>query len=115
MRNQIIEINEQSPTLFASTRRDDIPTPLTVVGAYWMHVFPPLSSDHRVRVVSARQLCPWGMAGEMADPATSDERRKDILESLRNAQKTIRLFSLPACRMMFSEDNLTKKISDWVD
>jgi hypothetical protein len=55
------------------------------------------------------------MAAELADRATPRDRKQLLHDALKNGQKTMRLYELPANRIMFVEENSTGKVSVWVD
>jgi hypothetical protein len=82
---------------------------------YWMKVYPPLSGNEAAPVLGIRQLCPWGLAAELADKATPTERKGQLLDALKIGQQIIHKYGLPAHRVTFLEDNGTKRINVWVN
>lgn len=115
MRDQIIEITNQFSLLKSFNRVNDRREIISDRdGAFWMRVYPPLS-DIKIPAYGTRQLCPWAMAAELTDRATSADRKQQLVDALKNGQKTMRLYDLPANRIMFIEDNTANKITVWVD
>ena len=115
MTDQIIEITNQFSFLKQFTKMNDRREIISDRdGAFWMRVYPPLS-DIKTLTQGVRQLCPWAMAAEITDTATPKERKQQMLEAMKNGQKTMRLYDLPANRIMFIEENSTGKITVWVD
>jgi hypothetical protein len=78
-------------------------------------MYPPLSYDRQLPKLNARQLCPWTMAAELADTATAIDRKQNIFRALNNGLKAIKQFDLPAYRIIFAEENITRKITIWLD
>jgi hypothetical protein len=115
MRHQIIDITDQYPFMASATQAKKVESASEKGSLYWIGVYPPLESDNGMAVIHSRRLCPWSMAAEFADPAISKERKQHILDSFKNGQRTMKQFDLPACRIMFYENHLTKKITVWVD
>src|ERR1700744_968903 len=115
MRDQIIEINSQFSLLKQLAKMNERREFISDRdGAFWMRVYPPLS-DMRTLAEGNRQLCPWAMAAELNDAATSRERKQMLIAALENGRKTMRLYDLPANRIMFVEENATGKVTVWVD
>lgn len=115
MRDQIIEITSQFAVLNSFKKRNDRREIISDRdGSFWMRVYPPLS-DMRAQSPGKRQLCPWAMAAEITDSATARDRKQLIIEALKNGQKTMRLYGLPAHRIMFVEEAQGKRITVWVD
>lgn len=115
MRDQIIEVKGQCPTFQQISR----PNERTVSAGYpqalfWLQVYPPLG-DHHAAISNARTLCPWSMAAELDDTNTPASRRANIMDALKSGLKTIRQYDLPPYRILFAEDQLTRRISVWVD
>jgi hypothetical protein len=82
---------------------------------YWMKVYPPLNGNEAAPVLGIKQLCPWGLAAELADPVTNLERKGQLSDALKIGQHIIHKYSLPAYRVIFLEDNGTKRITVWVN
>ena len=80
----------------------------------WMDLFPPLE-DLKPRVADARALCPWSMAAELRDFSTPPTRRKSILDAFKTGLNIMRLYQLPAGRILFIEDTASRKITVWVE
>ena len=115
MRDQIIEITSKLSILNALNKRSDRREIISDRdGSFWMRVYPPLSAI-KALATGNRQLCPWAIAAELADRATPRDRKQLLLDALKNGQKTMRLYELPANRIMFVEENSTGKVSVWVD
>jgi len=81
---------------------------------FWMQIYPPMS-EIQPKAENFRAICPWAIAGELNDEATSFDRRKNILDSLKTGLRTMRQYDLPACRIRFMEYRPTRVISVWVD
>lgn len=115
MRDQIIEVNSQFSLLKQLAKMNERREFISDRdGAFWMRVYPPLS-DMKTLSQGNRQLCPWAMAAELNDAATSRERKQLLISALENGRKTMRLYDLPANRIMFVEENATDNITVWVD
>ena len=112
MKHQIIEITNQYPILpsYASTVKAE-----TMDGLYWINVYPPMEAENDIPMVQSKQLCPWSMAAEFANLSVSQERKQQVLDSLRNGQRAMKQFGLPANRIMFMQDNTTRRITVWID
>ena len=115
MRDQIVELSSRLPYYPQHTEHYEM-APLASYpdGAFWLKVYPPLG-DRKAPVPDGRMICPWNMAAELVDPTTPSTRRQNILEALKKGLKTIRQYQLPACRILFAEDHVTRVISVWVD
>jgi hypothetical protein len=115
MRDQIIEVSGQCPTFTALLNKaEKVVPPSYPDGAFWMHVFPPLG-DWKAPLNGARILCPWAMAAELDDAATAADRRASLMNALKSGLRTIRQYNLPACRIVFAEEKVTRVISVWVE
>jgi hypothetical protein len=115
MRDQIIEVNGQCPSFGALHERVQKPALSSYPdGAFWLKIYPPLS-DLRAPLPNSRILCPWSMAAELEDSTTPTARRTNIMNALNRGLKTIRQYNLPACRIMFAEDRVSREISVWVE
>ena len=115
MKEQIIEVSDRFP-YFPQLAEPAVRmvTPSYPDGAFWMQVYPPLS-DWTTAPSHSHILCPWSMAAEMEDELTDSDRRRSLMEALKRGLKTIRQYGLPAARIMFAEDNVTRAITVWVD
>ena len=115
MRDQIIEVSGQCPTFRAlRNEAEKVVPPSYPDGAFWMHVFPPLD-DWKSPLAGQRILCPWAMAAELDDKATAADRRARLMNALKSGLRTIRQYNLPACRIVFAEDKVTREIGVWVE
>src|SRR5450631_2891988 len=81
---------------------------------FWLRVYPPLN-EWTLLLPHSRMICPWTMAAELEDSDTPAARRQNIMEALKKGLKTIRQYDLPACRILFAEDNSTHLITVWVN
>jgi hypothetical protein len=115
MKDQIIEVSDRFP-YFPQLAEPTVimATPSYPDSAFWMQVYPPLS-EVPVAPNHSHILCPWSMAAEMEDELTDSDRRRHLMEALKRGLKTIRQYGLPAARIMFAEDNVTRVITVWVD
>ncbi len=115
MRDQIIEVSGQCPTFNTLQQRNERAVSSSYPdGAFWMHIFPPLE-DWKSPLAGARILCPWAMAAELDDEDTSADRRARLMNALKSGLKTIRQYNLPACRIVFAEDMVSREIGVWVE
>jgi hypothetical protein len=115
MRDQIIEITNQSSILSTFGSRSDRREIISDRdGSFWMRIYPPIS-DMKEQLPGNRQLCPWAMAAELTDRSTPRDRKQLIIEAFRNGQKNMRLYGLPSHRIMFVEEAQGQRITVWVD
>jgi hypothetical protein len=114
MRDQIIDISEEYP-LFSPVREHEIKPASYPDPAFWLYIYPAADEHHNISIPGSRLLCPWGMAAELNDQDTAPVRKQSILGALKTGLKTIREYQLPACRILFAEDNASRQISVWVD
>lgn len=114
MRDQITDISEQFP-LFKQLHEQDKKPVSYPDPAFWLFIYPAAGEHHNIVIPGSRLLCPWAMAAEYADSKISEERKRDLLEALKTGLKTLREYHLPACRIIFAEDNSTRQITVWVD
>jgi hypothetical protein len=111
----MIEITDRYPNLLAyEVAKKQVIAPQQD-GLYWIGIYPPMDADKRLPAAHARQLCPWTMAAELTGNATSAERRQHIIGAFNDGQWIMKQFNLPSNRIMFVEDNLTRRVTVWVD
>ena len=115
MKDQIIKASGRFP-YFPQLAKPTVTivTPSYPDGEFWIQVYPPLS-EVPAAPTHSRILCPWSMAAELEDELTDSDRRRHLMEALKRGLKTVRQYGLPAARIMFAEDNVTRVITVWVD